>query len=79
MLAVIHQVEVVGEFDVPGNLLQDVDTETLAALFDVGASHCCAVTVAHTHKKKQHTRTHIVWVRRRFKHDTSVRDWPWIL
>lgn len=38
VLAVCDQVEVVGELDVPGYLLQNVDAEALAALLNVGAS-----------------------------------------
>jgi len=33
-----HQVQVVGELDVPGDLLQNVNAETFAALLNVGAS-----------------------------------------
>lgn len=37
MLSVRDQVEVVGEFDRLGDLLQDVDAETLTATLDVDA------------------------------------------
>ena len=43
--AVDHQVQVVGELDVPGDPLQDVDAETLAALFDVGPTSLGGVAV----------------------------------
>lgn len=38
VFAVCDQVEVIGELDVPCNLLQNVNAETLAALLNVGAS-----------------------------------------
>ena len=52
MFAVVDQVEVKGELDSPGRLLQDVDTEALTALLHVDAFR--GVT-KHTHT---HTHTH---------------------
>lgn len=46
VLAIGDEVEVVGELDVPGNLLENINAEALAALLDVGPS-CCAVTVTN--------------------------------
>lgn len=45
MLPVGHQVQVVGELDVPGDLLEDVDAEALAALLDVGSSSFGGIAV----------------------------------
>lgn len=45
VLAIGHQVEVIGELHVSGDLFEDVDAEALAALFDVGSSAFCGVTV----------------------------------
>lgn len=45
VLAVGHQVKVVGELDVPGDLFEDVDAEALAALLDVGSSSFSGIAV----------------------------------
>lgn len=45
MLPVGHQVKVIGELDVPGDLLEDVDAEALAAFFDVSSSSFGGITV----------------------------------
>lgn len=45
VFTVIDQVKIVGKFDIPCNLLQDVYTEALAALLDVGTLG--GVTAAH--------------------------------
>lgn len=50
VFSIRDQVEVVSELDVPGYLLQNVDAEALAALFNVGAS-CCAVTATHNNQQ----------------------------
>lgn len=50
VFSVGDQVEVVGELDVPGYLLQNINAEALAALLNVGASWC-AVTATQTQKQ----------------------------
>lgn len=40
MFSIGHQVEVVGELDVLGDLLQDVDAETFTAALGVLARYC---------------------------------------
>lgn len=49
MLAIGDQVQVVGKLDILGNLLQYIDAETFAALFDICPPSLCCVTT----KKKQ--------------------------
>lgn len=43
MLAIGHQVKVIGELDRLGDLLKDVDAETLAAALDVDAGVDCLI------------------------------------
>lgn len=46
VFTVSDQVKIIGKFDIPCDLLQDVYTEALAALLDVGTVG--GVTAAHT-------------------------------
>lgn len=47
VFTVSDQVKIIGKFDIPCDLLQDVYTEALAALLDVGTVG--GVTAAHTY------------------------------
>lgn len=56
MLPVGHQVKVVGELDVPGDLFENVDAEALAALFDVGSSSFSGVAVGEEINSRERDR-----------------------
>lgn len=43
MLAIGYQVQVIGEFDILCDLLQDVNAEAFAALLDVRSTSLCCV------------------------------------
>lgn len=54
MFAVGYQVQVIGELDIFGNLLQNIDAEAFAALLDVCPSSLCRVAAETQRSRRQY-------------------------